>query len=173
MSQAHLDNYLDHQKDNALVFRHLVLKRMKFGIFLLRKLPMALLAGLRIRAIDEDQCAVSLPYRWLNQNPFRSTYFAVLSMAAEMSTGLAVLMYSYHSKPSISTLVVHVEGEFLKKATGLTTFRYEDVNEVRKAIEASVLTGEPQTVTCRSTGYSANNEIEAVFKITWSLKAKN
>lgn len=172
MSEAHLDLYLAHQNDKALAFRRLVLKRFLFGIFLMRKLPMAWMAGVKIKAIDEQQCAVSVPFRWLNQNPFRSTYFAVLSMAAEMSTGLAVLMYCHRSKPSISTLVVNVQGEFIKKATGHTTFYFDDVQLVREAIEASLFSGEAQTIVCTTKGYSSEHELEAIFQITWSVKAK-
>ncbi len=52
-------------------------------LFMLMKLPLALFAGLRVQQIDASECAVSVPYGWLSTNPFKSTYFAALSMAAE------------------------------------------------------------------------------------------
>ena len=172
MSEVHRDQYLKHQDENALAFRRQVLNKLLFSIFLMRKLPMAWMAGVRIKAIDGERCAVGVPFRWLNQNPFRSTYFAVLSMAAEMSIGLAVLMYCHRSQPSISTLVVSVRGEFIKKATGLTTFIFQDVKTVRDAVGSCLLTGEAQTITCTAKGYSTDNELEAIFHVTWSVKAK-
>ncbi|MCZ6693800.1 MAG: hypothetical protein O6939_07840, partial [Bacteroidetes bacterium] len=33
-----------------------------------------------------NQCQTTIPYKFLNKNPFQSTYFAVQSMAAEAST---------------------------------------------------------------------------------------
>jgi hypothetical protein len=172
MAQAELDNYLIYQEVNAQSFRKLVLNSLFFKFFLLRKLPMALLAGLRIRTLNDNMCEVSVPFRWLNQNPFRSTYFAVLSMAAEMSTGLAVLMYTHSSKLKVSTLVVKVEGDFFRKASGKTTFKFEDVSLVRKAVEKSFLTGEPQSIVCRTSGFSEDGVPESEFRIVWSVKAK-
>ncbi len=60
--------------------------------FMLAKLPLALVAGLRMRELDRDRCVVTVPYGWRTTNPFRSTYFAALSMAAEMSTGAPAMM---------------------------------------------------------------------------------
>jgi len=53
---------------------------------MLRKLPMGFIAGLKMEALDPSKSTVSVRFKWVNQNPFRSLYFAVLSMAAELST---------------------------------------------------------------------------------------
>ena len=90
----------------------------KFRMFLFSKLPAAWFAGVRIREIDETKCRVTIPYKWLNRNPFRSTYFASLSMAAEMSTGALALAHLYKRKPPVSLLVVKVESEYFKKKNG-------------------------------------------------------
>ena len=57
------------------------------GCFYFQKLPAAFFSGVRIKEVGETKCRVSVPYKWFTQNPFRSTYFACLAMAAEMSTG--------------------------------------------------------------------------------------
>ena len=44
--------------------------------YMLAKLPLALMAGLRVRELDRDRCVVTVPYGWRTTNPFRSTYFA-------------------------------------------------------------------------------------------------
>ena len=49
--------------------------------FMLAKLPLALFAGLRVRELSDHRCVVTVPYGWRSTNPFRSTYFAALSMA--------------------------------------------------------------------------------------------
>ena len=72
---------------NTATFIKLMKHPVKFRIFLFTKLPAAYFAGVRVRELDEKKCMVTVPYKWLSQNPFRSTYFACLSMAAEMSTG--------------------------------------------------------------------------------------
>ena len=52
--------------------------------FLFTKLPSAYFSGVRLRHIDENKCFVTVPYKWFSKNPFKSTYFACLAMAAEM-----------------------------------------------------------------------------------------
>ena len=99
---------------------------VKFRMFLLTKLPAAYLAGVCVREADEKRCLVTVPYKWLSQNPFRSTYFACLSMAAEMSTGALAMAQLYKLNPSVSMLVVKVESDYFKKATGRTSFVCED-----------------------------------------------
>src|SRR5882757_6210426 len=99
---------------------------VKFRMFLFTKLPAAYFAGVRVREIDEKRCVVTVPYKWLSQNPFRSTYFACLSMAAEMSTGSLAMAHLYKMDPPVSMLVVKVDSVYFKKATGRTSFVCED-----------------------------------------------
>ncbi|RYY61212.1 MAG: DUF4442 domain-containing protein [Chitinophagaceae bacterium] len=146
--------------------------RFKFRMFLLAKLPSAYFAGLRVQEIDARKAVVSVPFRWFTQNPFRSTYFACLAMAAEMSTGVLAMAQVYKRKPAVSMLVVGLKAEYFKKATGRTWFTCESGDEFRDRIADSARTGEPVTVTARSTGRNAGGDIIAVFDITWSFKAK-
>ena len=83
----------------------------KFRLFLLSKLPAAYIAGIRIKECNDEVCSVSVPYKWLTQNPFRSTYFACLSMAAEMSTGALAMANVYKRKPSASMLITSVDSK--------------------------------------------------------------
>ena len=69
----------------------------------------------------------TVPYKWFSQNPFRSTYFACLAMAAEMSTGvIGDGCICIKENLPVSMLVVKVEAEYFKKATGRTNFVCED-----------------------------------------------
>ena len=145
---------------------------VKFRMFLFTKLPAAYIAGVRVREVDEKSCRVTVPYKWLSQNPFRSTYFACLSMAAEMSTGVLAMAHLYKISPPVSMLVVKVESEYFKKATGRTSFLCEDGGLFQKAIEETIATGEARTVKARSVGTNKEGEVVAEFYITWSLKVK-
>lgn len=145
---------------------------VKFRMFLFSKLPSAYFAGVRIREVDEKHCVVTVPYKWFSQNPFRSTYFACLSMAAEMSTGVLAMAHLYKIKPAVSMLVVKVESDYFKKANGLTSFVCADGALIQKAIEETIATGEARIVKARSTGTNKEDETVAEFFITWSFKAK-
>ena len=59
--------------------------------FLAFKLPSAYLCGVRLQSIDQKNAKVTVRYRWINQNPFNSMYFAVQSMASELSTGALMI----------------------------------------------------------------------------------
>jgi hypothetical protein len=157
---------------NTKTFIQLMKHPFKFRMFLLLKLPSAFFAGVRIRDIDEKHCVVSVPYKWFSQNPFKSTYFACLSMAAEMSTGALAMAHLYKRNPAVSMLVVKVESEYFKKATGRTTFICEDGEIMLNTIEASTATGEGRIVRAKSIGKNADGETVAEFHITWSFKGR-
>ena len=153
-------------------FLQVVNSPLKFRLYLLSKLPSAYICGVRVRYADEEKCVVTVPYKWLSQNPFKSTYFACLSMAAEMSTGLLGLAHVYKRKPAVSMLVVSITGNFFKKATSRTRFECNDGALIRKAIEDAISDNEGKTVISKSTGVNEAGEVIAEFLVTWSFKAK-
>lgn len=143
-----------------------------FRLYLFWKLPAAFFSGVRVREIDEQHCVVTVPFKWFSQNPFRSTYFACLAMAAEMSTGSLAMAHVYKRKPSVSMLVVKFEANYFKKATGRTRFECKDGALLLNAIEQAVATGEAQTFVATSTGFNKEGEKVAECLITWSFKVK-
>jgi len=148
----------------------LLLHPIKFRLFLLTKLPSAYFSGVRVRSADENSCTVSVPYKWFSKNPFRSTYFACLAMAGEMSTGSLAMMHLYKRTPRVSLLVVKIEGEYFKKATGRTHFTCNDGALIKQTIQEAIDTKEARSVRARSEGKNENGEVVAVFYITWSFK---
>ena len=158
---------------NAAVFLQLINSPVKFRLFLLSRLPAAFISGVRVRSADENKCVVTVPYKWLSQNPFKSTYFACLSMAAEMSTGVLAMAHIYKRNPPVSMLVLKVEGSFMKKAVGRTTFTCEEGQLIRQTIEDAIISNEGKMVTARSYGRNKDGEVVAEFSITWSFKAKS
>ncbi len=158
---------------NCAAFFRIINNPVKFRLFLLQKLPAAFFSGLRIFKADEEQCSVTIPFKWFTQNPFRSTYFACLSMAAEMSTGVLAMANIYKMKPGVSMLIVGNEGKFYKKAIGKTIFTCEDGAAIKSLINEALRTGEAQTFTAKSVGYNKQNELVAEFLFTWSFKVKH
>ncbi len=146
---------------------------VKFRMFLFSKLPSAYFAGVRVKELDEKHCVATVPYKWFSQNPFRSTYFACLSMAAEMSTGAIAMAHLYKIQPPVSMLVIKVESEYFKKATGRTKFICEDGMLIEKAIEETIATGEARMVKAKSVGTNKEGEVVAEFYVTWSFKVKS
>ena len=172
MSVHSLEAFRSNNAIQAEKIRGLVTSKFLFKLFMMKSLPMGFLAGLKVVDFTTEKCSISVPFKWLNQNPFQSTYFAVLSMAAEMSSGMIAMMHTRDAKPSISMLVTNVEGNFVKKATGLTVFTCEDGGAMLGVIEECETTGEGRTYVCTSTGRNKQGEVVAKFSVTWSFKAR-
>jgi len=157
---------------NATDFIKLMKHPVKFRMFLFAKIPSAFFSEVRIKEMDETVCKVTVPYKWFSQNPFRSTYFACLSMAAEMSTGALAMAHIYKLSPPVSMLVVKTEAEYFKKATGKTVFVCADGLAIRDTIAKSVESGEGLIFKATTVGFNKEGETIARFLITWSFKVK-
>ncbi|MFT5791270.1 MAG: hypothetical protein ACJAV9_000590 [Urechidicola sp.] len=144
----------------------------KVNIFLLAKLPSAYLSGVRMKSITEDKTVVTVRHRWINQNPFKSIYWAVQGMASELTTGMLVMKQIADSGKKISMLVTHQSGTFTKKARGKITFTCNDGPKIKQAIDKTIVTGEGETITLISEGVDESGDNVSRFEYEWSVKAK-
>ncbi|MBI3272725.1 MAG: DUF4442 domain-containing protein [Planctomycetes bacterium] len=149
-----------------------LLTRWRLAVVFLTRLPMGLFAGLRVRELTDELCRVTVRYRWRNRNPFGSTYWAVLGMAAELASGALVIQYTNDRKPSIATLVTGVSARFLKKAVGETTFLCDAGRLIASEIEQAIATGQPREFVTEARGVAADGQPVAEFSITWSVKVR-
>ncbi|MBI5368057.1 MAG: DUF4442 domain-containing protein [Planctomycetes bacterium] len=149
-----------------------LLSRWRLPFVFLARLPMGLFAGLRVRAISDEVCRATVRYRWRNRNPFGSTYWAVLGMAAELASAALVIQAVHGRKPSIATLVTGVNARFLKKALGETTFTCAAGREIAAAVEQAVATGEAREFATAVRGVAEDGETVAEFTIHWSIKVR-
>ena len=154
-------------------FSNLVRSSFKFRLYLLTKLPAAFFSGIKVTSFTPEEVTTVVPYKWLTQNPFRSTYFASLAMAAEMSTGLLALNSIYKKKPAVSMLVTKMEATYFKKAVGKTYFTCDQGIDIKEAVQEAIDGSEGTTVTIKSTGRNAEGEIVALFLFTWSFRRKS
>lgn len=165
-------NFKFDKKKLSIARKHFT-NRWLFNRKMFFQVPLNLIAGIRIKQLNEESCEVTVRYNWITKNPFKSIFWAVLGMAAEMSCGALVLMYTHRLIPSVSVLVGNCTGEFVRKGTDLTTFVCKDGNRVAGTIKKAIEAGEPQEVLCRATGYSKSGEEVAHFTFNWKIKARN
>ncbi|WP_272148716.1 DUF4442 domain-containing protein [Tenacibaculum aiptasiae] len=145
----------------------------KINFFTLFKLPSAYLCGIRVKSISNEKSLVGVKHKWINQNPFKSMFWAVQGMAAELSTGILVMQAIDNSGKKVSMLVTNMNATFTKKATGKIRFECNDGLAIEKAIQKSVETGEGQTVLVTSEGINKEGISVSKFEFEWSLKVKN
>ncbi|PKV50345.1 uncharacterized protein DUF4442 [Aquimarina sp. MAR_2010_214] len=145
----------------------------KLNAFLLFKLPSAWLCGVRVKNIDRTSCIVSVKHRWINKNPFKSMFWAVQGMAAELTTGALVIGYIRNSGKKISMLVASNNATYTKKATGRITFTCTDGHLVEDAIKKTIETGEGQTIWMKSIGTNQDGIEVSTFNFEWTIKVKS
>jgi len=143
---------------------------MKFRVFATLSMPAAAFAGLRIDRIDRTTCVTALPGGWRAQNPFRTMYWAVQGMGAELATGAAPFAISRSMPEKLRMFVVGVESTFTKRAKGRVTFTCEDVSGARKAIEHSMATGESVNCDLKSVGRDASGDTVSEWVFKWNFR---
>tara|TARA_R110002049_G_scaffold71370_1_gene183848 strand:- start:4293 stop:4748 length:456 start_codon:yes stop_codon:yes gene_type:complete len=150
----------------------MVMTPSKINTFNMFKLPAAYFCGVRATYLDNEKCLVKVTHRWINQNPFKSMFWAVQGMAAELTTGALVMAKIKESGKSISMLVTSNSSTFTKKATGRITFLCNDGLLIDTAVKKAIETGEGQTFTLKSVGTNADGVEVSTFNFEWSVKVK-
>ena len=153
-------------------FQKKMLNPFFFKLFLLLKLPMAFLAGLKLKELTDDHAVVLMRYKYLNKNPFGSIYFACLSMAGELASGMLAASIAFKSNPGISMLVVGVTFKFTKKAVGIITFECNQGKEIYQTIQKSIDTGEGKAIEALTVARDEKGDVVSEFFINWSFKVK-
>jgi hypothetical protein len=87
----------------------------KINRWLIYKLPAAWLTGVRVSMINGSKCEVKVRFKWINQNPYRSMFWAVQGMAAELTTGMLLTNSIKDSNANISMLLVRNKSSFHKR----------------------------------------------------------
>lgn len=145
----------------------------KINTFNIFKLPSVFINGIRVKTITDKVCIVTVKHKWINQNPFKSMFWAVQGMAAELTTGALVMDKIQQSGKNISMLVLNNKATFTKKATGRITFSCEQGLEINEAITKTIETGEGQTIWLNSKGVNSEGQQVSEFNFEWTLKVKN
>ncbi|MFT5751557.1 MAG: hypothetical protein ACI828_002310 [Flavobacteriales bacterium] len=144
----------------------------KFNMFTMVKLPSVWLMGVRLRKLDAAGSIVTVKHRWINQNPFKSMFWAVQGMAAELSTGALVISYVEETTQKFSMLVASNKASFTKKATGRISFSCADGEKIKAAINAAIATGEGQTCWMKSIGTNTEGIVVSEFAFEWTVKVR-
>lgn len=145
----------------------------KLNLFLVYNLPSAFLCGVRVKRINDEQCHVGVRHKWINKNPFKSMFWAVQGMAAELATGALIIMKIKQSNKKISMLVVKNEAQFFKKAKGRITFQCTQGKAIDSILQNAIKTGEGYSFTLTAEGRDEANDVVSTFNFMWSIKCKS
>lgn len=141
--------------------------------YTLLKLPAAFFTGVRVKSIDKKECIVRVRLNFMNKNPFRSMFWAVQGMAAELSTG-ALIMHTLHElNIKASMLVIENKATFSKKAVGRINFICNQGEEILKVINLAKETAMPQKLWLSASGHDEAGDEVSSFTFLWTIKVKN
>lgn len=100
-------------------------------------------------------------------------YFAVQSMAAELSTAAHCLAAVQGHTPSIAFIIVEMKATFYKKATHRVYFTCNEGSKVYMTVAECVKSKESKSVTLKTTGKMKDGTIVADFEFSWSFKQRS
>ena len=138
---------------------------------MLFKLPAAWLTGVRLSLINEGKCEVKVRFKWINQNPYRSMFWAVQAMAAELTTGMLLTKSIQDSHSDISMLLVSNKSSFYKKAVGKITFVCDE-GEIAKQLINSTIKNTSSKAWFKAKGYDEAGDQVSEFDFEWSCKKR-
>ena len=139
--------------------------------WMLFKLPAAWLTGVRISLISETKCEVKVRFKWINQNPYRSMFWAVQGMAAELTTGMLLTKSIQESNTNISMLLVGNRSNFYKKAVGKIKFIC-DQGETAKELINLTKKNITHKAWLKAKGFDETGDIVSEFDFEWSCKKR-
>ena len=143
----------------------------KINRWMLFKLPAAWLTGVRLTLIDESKCEVKVRFKWINQNPYRSMFWAVQAMDAELTTGMLLTKSIQDSNSDISMLLVSNKSSFYKKAVGKITFVCDE-GEIAKQLINSTIKNTTSKAWFKAKGYDEAGDQVSEFDFEWSCKKR-
>ena len=139
--------------------------------FLLLKLPAAFFCGVRAKALTKTECITSVRLRWINQNPFKSMFWAVQGMAAELTTGMLLTKSIQESNTNISMLLVGNKSNFYKKAVGKIKFICDQGDTAKELIDLT-----KKNIThkawLKAKGFDETGDMVSEFDFEWSCKKR-
>jgi hypothetical protein len=143
----------------------------KINRWMLFKLPAAWLTGVRLSLINEGKCEVKVRFKWINQNPYRSMFWAVQAMAAELTTGMLLTKSIQDSNSDISMLLVSNKSSFYKKAVGKITFVCDEGENAKQLIN-STIKNTTSKAWFKAKGYDEAGDQVSEFDFEWSCKKR-
>jgi len=144
----------------------------KFNVFLFFKLPSAWWCGVRLKSLNTSEAIVTVKHTWFTQNPFKSMFWAVQGMAAELATGAMMIDQIRTSGKNVSMLVANNNANFSKKATGKITFICNDGHLIQSALKATIASGEGETLWMKAIGKNEEGITVSTFNFEWTIRLK-
>ena len=104
--------------------------------------------------------------------PFKSVYFAVQCMGAEISTASPCSTCNKWEESFNSFYCNQMRSQYFKKAVGATKFTCNDGDKIFKAVDKVIKSDKGIEIEAKTTGTLDNGAVVSEFYFTWSLKQR-
>ena len=145
----------------------------RLNTFTFFNLPSVWWCGVRITKIEECFCEAKVKHRWINQNPFKSMFWAVQGMAAELTTGVLIMRAIKQHGLKVSMLVLNNRANFSKKARGKIIFSCNAEQKIETAFKQLISGKKTQTFWLTSKGLDQQGNVVSTFEFEWTVLLKN
>ena len=99
-------------------------------------------------------------------------YFAAQAAAAELSTGWPAFRVREQYHRQFSMLIIGMQATYHQKATGIITFRTDQVGQLHAAVQQAMNQEEPVIQEIQSIGRNATGEVVSEFTFTWRFRRR-
>ncbi len=154
----------------------MLLKETLFVRALALKIPMFFWLGPRVLELDEEGCAIEIPFGWRSKNHVNSMYVGALCAGADLASGLNAARLIQERHRDVKLVFSDMRCEFLKRADGDVVFRSRDGRRIADAVRKADATGERVTLpidVVATVPKKYGDEPVARFTMGLSLKRKD
>jgi len=110
--------------------------------FGLAKIPMLLLLGPQLVALDDRRCLLRVPLRWRVKNHLGGMYIAALVAGADCAAGMLVARSVGMDIGRVQPLFRDLNGQFHRRVEGDALFVCEEGQAVAAGVARAIATGE-------------------------------
>lgn len=100
-------------------------------------------------------------------------YFAVQSMAAELSTAASVMLALKDFNADVALIIVDLKVDFVKKAQSKIAFSCTEYSRIYETIAQLKQAEDTATITIKTTGRDIAGDEVATFYFTWSFRRRS
>ncbi len=124
----------------------MLLKETALVRLLALKIPMFLWLGPRVLELDDEGCAITIPFGWRSRNHLNSMYVGALCAGADLASGLNAARLIQGRYRRVKLVFADMRCEFLKRADGDVVFRSRAGRRIAEAVRQADETGERVTL---------------------------
>ena len=139
-----------------------------FGV---AKVPLLFLCSPKVIKINDQSCAIEMPYRKIIKNHLGSVYFGALAIGADACVGLLSIDKIHKSGKKVNLIFKSFHAEFLKRAEGPVVFQCDHGPLIQEMIDETLQSGERVNQVIPAYAL-VHEEPVAQFELELSLKLK-